>query len=173
MTILYIAKRCNSNVNSGYTQCKYNTAFATTFNEGKKMEARKEKKCSARADEAIKALKKIGIFFLVTFCFIVLIVLISHFLNILVEDQPSWVKVNAWEKTGNDPGGIFFHVINHWGKGEVILVDHGYDGTIDKVKIVGCSQGFDPNSPNWEMWVERYYEARLWATTGKPPDPNT
>jgi|GEM_PF-4503066 len=92
------------------------------------------------------------------------------------EKQPPepWVRAYAYayEKDSGIklPGVVALKAFKAWDEEEIVFVDFGFNGTLDGVRIPYKSgEAIDPNSPDWEMWLERYYKVRDWATTGEKP----
>ena len=90
-----------------------------------------------------------------------------------IEPSEPWICVYAYEKTWDDGmlGAISLKIFRAWGEVEIVFVDFGFNGTLDEVRIPHKQlKEIDPDSPDWNIWLERYEKVREWATTGKKPE---
>lgn len=84
-----------------------------------------------------------------------------------------WINACAYEKTWEEgmPGAVSLKIFRAWNEVEIVFVDYGFDGTLNEVRIPNKNgEAIHPNSPDWNMWLERYEKVREWATTGKKPE---
>lgn len=91
-----------------------------------------------------------------------------------------WVLAYAMsydDGIGNLPGSVCLHHHERSGRKTTYFTDNGFDGVLDHVRVDilgrgGKNERFDPNSPDWDEWVEKYHKVRQLATSGTP-DPNS
>ncbi len=99
---------------------------------------------------------------------LIIIILIAWCTPILCEDffptEPE-VRVYVNLESDENPGGIVFETRRFWNK-KTIFLDSGFDGTLNEIRIPYEDKIIDPN----ELWIERYYQVRQWATTGEKPN---
>ncbi len=104
----------------------------------------------------------------------VVFIVIPIFSNLRIPESPeTWVRAYAYEKDWDIglPGAVSIKAFRAWDEVEIVFVDFGFDGTLNEVRIpYKNGEAIDPNSPDWNMWLERYEKVREWATTGKKPD---
>jgi len=63
----------------------------------------------------------------------------------------------------NPPSRINFRVYGKWHNKINTFEDHGFNGTLDRVKFIDVldkTYHLDPNSPDWKIWQQRYIEIR-------------
>ena len=77
------------------------------------------------------------------------------------------VFVQARAGTSGFPGGIKFDLENRWGLHRCKFWS-GFDGKLEHVETDG--KAVDPNGPDWPVWLQRFEELKLEATTGESPE---